>query len=88
MPNPHLKKIENRQNFDFRKMVSKYVLLSKFCRKWFFEAQRAIFEHYFTFSAHLDPWKKMMNLGQNHIFHDFSMSYMMGLKIAEDGPKC
>ena len=58
VPNPHFKKIENRQKFDFPKMMSKYVLISKFCRKWFFKAQRAIFEPYFTFLAHLDPWKK------------------------------
>ena len=88
VPNPQFKKIENRQKFDFPKMLSKYVLISKFCTKWFFEAQRAIFEEYFTFLAHLDHWKKMMILGQNHIFHGFSMSYMMGPKIAEDGPKC
>ena len=82
------KKIENRQKFDFPKMVSKYVLISKFCRKWFFEAQRAIFEQYFTFLAHLDPWKKIMIWGSKSHFHDFSISYMMGHRIAEDGPKC
>ena len=87
VPNPHFKKIENRQKFDFPKMVSKYVLISKFCRKWFFKAQRAIFEPYFTFLAHLDPWKKMMILGQNHISHDFSMSYIMGHKVVEDCQK-
>ena len=71
VPNPHFKKIENRQKFDFPKMVSKYVLISKFCRKWFFKAQRAIFEPYFTFFGTFRPLEKNDDFGSKSHFSWF-----------------